>query len=47
MLPFGRSRVGRQVRPVTDRIERSPLRIFGMALVLVFTKMPTVEPDPH
>jgi SAM-dependent methyltransferase len=47
MPPFDRSRVGRQVRPLTDRIERSPLRIFGMALVLVFTKLPTVPPDPR
>jgi SAM-dependent methyltransferase len=38
MPPFDRSAMGRRIRPVTDRIERSPLKFFGMALVLVFTK---------
>ena len=33
MPPFDRSQVGRRLRPLTDRIERTPLRVFGMALV--------------
>ena len=35
MPPFDRSGIGRRVRPVTDAIERSPLKFFGMALVVV------------
>lgn len=33
MPPFDRSPLGRRVRGLTDRIERTPLRVFGMALV--------------
>jgi ubiquinone/menaquinone biosynthesis C-methylase UbiE len=35
MPPFDRSGFGRRIRPVTDAIERSPLKFFGMALVVV------------
>ncbi|WP_446217981.1 methyltransferase domain-containing protein [Micromonospora sp. IBHARD004] len=35
MPPFDRSGLGRRIRPVTDAIERSPLKFFGMALVVV------------
>ena len=38
MPPFDRSGVGGRIRTVTDRVERSPLRFLGMALVLVFEK---------
>lgn len=38
MPPFDRSEVGRKIKPVLDRVERSPLKFFGMALVLVFRK---------
>lgn len=43
MPPFDRSAVGRKIRPVTDALERSRLRVFGMALVLVFTKRVTTR----
>lgn len=33
MPPFDRSPVGRRLRPLTDHIEHTPLRVFGMALV--------------
>lgn len=35
MPPFDRSGFGRRIRPVTDAIERSPLKFFGMALAVV------------
>ncbi|MFG2109463.1 class I SAM-dependent methyltransferase [Micromonospora chersina] len=35
MPPFDRSGFGRRIRPVTDGIERSPLKFFGMALAVV------------
>ncbi len=35
MPPFDRSRFGRRIRPMTDAIERSPLKFFGMALAVV------------
>jgi len=38
MPPFDRSSVGRKIKPVLDRVERSPLKFFGMALILVFRK---------
>lgn len=38
MPPFDRSAVGRKIKPVLDRVERSPLKFFGMALVLVFRR---------
>lgn len=38
MPPFDRSGLGRRIRPVTDAIERSPLKFFGMALVVVAHK---------
>lgn len=38
MPPFDRSRVGQLLRPLTDCIERTPLRNFGMTLVLAFVK---------
>lgn len=38
MPPFDRHPIGRRIRPVTDWIERGPLRFFGMALVLVFER---------
>jgi SAM-dependent methyltransferase len=40
MPPFDRSGVGGRIRAVTDRVERSPLKFLGMALVLVFEKQP-------
>jgi len=33
--PFDRSRLGRRVAPVTDWLESTPLRVFGMALAVV------------
>jgi ubiquinone/menaquinone biosynthesis C-methylase UbiE len=41
MPPF-ESRVGPCLRPIVDRVERSPLKFFGMALVLAFRKSPAV-----
>jgi ubiquinone/menaquinone biosynthesis C-methylase UbiE len=38
MPPFDRSGLGGKIRKVTDRIERSRLKFFGMALILVFEK---------
>jgi len=38
MPPFDRSRAGAFVRPVLDRLERSRLKFFGMALVMAFRK---------
>jgi SAM-dependent methyltransferase len=38
MPPFDRSRLGRGIRPLTDRIERSPLRVIGMALAITAEK---------
>lgn len=38
MPPFDRSSVGRRIRPITDLAERSPLRRFGMALVVTAEK---------
>ncbi|MDG4802085.1 class I SAM-dependent methyltransferase [Micromonospora sp. WMMD980] len=35
MPPFDRSGFGQRIRPVTDAIERSPLKFFGMALAVV------------
>lgn len=32
--PFDRSRIGRRLRPMTDAMERSPMRVFGMAHVI-------------
>jgi SAM-dependent methyltransferase len=40
MPPFDRSRVGTIVRPMTERAERSPLRVFGSTLVAAATKRP-------
>ena len=39
MPPFDRSSIGRKIKPVLDRVERSPLKFFGMALILVFRKV--------
>jgi SAM-dependent methyltransferase len=44
MPPFDRSRLGRRIRPLTDRIERSPLRVFGMALAVTAEK-PSTRPQ--
>lgn len=41
MPPFDQSPVGRRIRPVTDALERSPLRFFGMALIMVLRKKTT------
>jgi SAM-dependent methyltransferase len=38
MPPFDQSPVGQRIRPFTDAVERSPLRFFGMALVMAFRK---------
>jgi SAM-dependent methyltransferase len=38
MPPFDRSSVGRRLRPITDLAERTPLRWFGMALVVTAEK---------
>ncbi len=38
MPPVDRSRAGQRLRPVLDRLEDSPLKMFGMALVMVFRK---------
>lgn len=39
MPPFDRSAIGKKIKPVLDRVERSPLKFFGMALILVFRKV--------
>jgi ubiquinone/menaquinone biosynthesis C-methylase UbiE len=39
MPPFDRPGIGRHLRPILDTIERSPLKFFGMALVLAFRKV--------
>lgn len=38
MPPFDRSRLGQRIAPLTDRIERSRLRFFGMALAVIARK---------
>lgn len=38
MPPFDRSPTGRRIRSLTDRIERSPLRIFGLTLAVTAEK---------
>lgn len=38
MPPFDRSTLGKRIRPVTDRAEQTPLRVFGMALVVTAEK---------
>lgn len=38
MPPFDRSGLGKRIRPVTDGAERTPLRIFGMALAITAEK---------
>ncbi len=38
MPPFDLSSVGRKIRQLTDFAERTPLRIFGMALVVTAVK---------
>lgn len=38
MPPFDQSRVGQRILPVTERIEKSALRVFGMALIVVAEK---------
>jgi ubiquinone/menaquinone biosynthesis C-methylase UbiE len=38
MPPFDRSRVGQRIRPITNLAERTPLRRFGMALVVTAEK---------
>jgi len=40
MPPFDRSSVGQRIRPITDLAERTPLRRFGMALVVTAEKPP-------
>lgn len=44
MPPFDASPVGQRIRPVTDRLEDSPLRFLGMALVAVFEKVHQAGP---
>ena len=39
MPPFDRSPVGQLIRPVTDLAERTPLRRFGMALIVIAEKL--------
>jgi len=34
MPPFDRSGAGRRLRTVTDRLERTPARVFGSTLVV-------------
>ena len=36
--PFDRSRFGQRIRPITDSMERSPLRVLGMAHIVCATK---------
>jgi SAM-dependent methyltransferase len=38
MPPFDRSAAGRRLRPLTDFAEQTPLRVFGMALVVTTVK---------
>lgn len=38
MPPFDVSRIGQRIKPITDLAERTPLRVFGMALVVTAGK---------
>jgi SAM-dependent methyltransferase len=38
MPPFDRSRMGKKIRTVTDRLESTPLGVFGVTVVLVFER---------
>lgn len=38
MPPFDKSGVGRRIRPLTDGVERTPLRVFGMTLIATAEK---------
>jgi ubiquinone/menaquinone biosynthesis C-methylase UbiE len=41
MPPFDRSRMGKKIRGFTDSLERTPLGVFGITLVMVFEKVQT------
>ncbi|MGC4893812.1 class I SAM-dependent methyltransferase [Micromonospora sp. DT31] len=43
MPPFDRSRLGQRIRPLTDALEGTPLKFFGMALAVV-AERPTAPP---
>lgn len=36
MPPFDRSSIGKRLRPVTDKLENSPLRVFGLTVAATF-----------
>jgi ubiquinone/menaquinone biosynthesis C-methylase UbiE len=38
MPPFDRSPVGKRIKPLTDALERTPLRVFGLTLLIVSRK---------
>lgn len=38
MPPFDRSRAGKRIRTATDRLERTPLGVFGITVVMVFMR---------
>jgi hypothetical protein len=40
MPPFDRSRFGKRIRATTDRLERTPLGVFGLTVIIVFERMP-------
>jgi SAM-dependent methyltransferase len=38
MPPFDRSAWGKRIKPLTDGLERTPLRVFGITLIMVFVR---------
>jgi ubiquinone/menaquinone biosynthesis C-methylase UbiE len=38
MPPFDRSSTGKRIRPLTDALERTPLRVFGLTLLIASRK---------
>jgi SAM-dependent methyltransferase len=38
MPPFDRSAIGKRMRPVTDRMEQTPMRFLGMAMIVTAEK---------
>jgi ubiquinone/menaquinone biosynthesis C-methylase UbiE len=47
MPPFDQNRLGRKIRPVTDQVERSPLRFVGMTHILAFQKWSGLHAGAH
>lgn len=40
MPPFDRSRLGRRIRGATDKLESTPLGVFGVTIVMAFERVP-------